>query len=146
MENAHAQVWVKVASAVVIGVGLVLAAAAWPPLAAPVALLTDLLVWPLDGQQTLSSPETRVFAAIAGGVMVGWGVTLWKMAGHLLPVDIAAAKSIALTGIYAWFAVDSIGSIAAGASLNAALNLGFVALFLYAFRQPSPKSSSAILD
>jgi len=136
MDIAHTQIWVKAASAIVIGVGLVLAAAAWPPLAAPVALLTDILIWPLDGMETLGSPETRVFAAISGGVMVGWGVTLWKMAEHLLPADFAAARSIALTGLYSWFVVDSIGSIAAGAALNAVVNIGFVALFLFAFRQP----------
>ncbi|MBC7281852.1 hypothetical protein [Hoeflea sp.] len=137
MENARTQSWAKAASAVVIGVGLVLAAAAWPPLAAPVALLTDLVIWPLDGMQTLAAPETRMFAAIAGGVMVGWGVTLWTMAAHVLPADLPAARSIALSGIYTWFVVDSLGSIAAGASLNGVINIGFVVLFLYAFRQPS---------
>ncbi len=144
MENT--QSWARAASAIVIGVGLVLAAAAWPPLAAPVVLLVDLIIWPLDGAETLLASETRLFAAISGGVMVGWGVTLWKMAEHVLPADPTAARSIALSGIYTWFAVDSLGSIAAGASLNAVVNISFVVLFLYAFRQPRQHSATAVPD
>ncbi|WP_052161566.1 hypothetical protein [Hoeflea sp. BAL378] len=143
MDIAETQTWVKAASAVVIGVGLALAAAAWPPLSAPVALLADLVVWPLDGAQALAAPETRLFAAIAGGVMVGWGVTLWKVAAHVLPQDLPLARTITLAGLAAWFAVDCAGSVAAGASLNILGNLGFVALFLLAFRQgkqrPTPR-------
>ena len=31
----------------------------------------------LDGAETLVASEARLLAAISGGVMVGWGVTLW---------------------------------------------------------------------
>ena len=41
-----------------------------------------------------------------------------------------------MTGLYSWFAVDSIGSIAAGVPLNAVANIGFVVLFVLVFRQP----------
>ena len=135
MENERTQTWVKAAAALVAGVGLVIALAAWPPLAGPVVFAADLFIWPLDGVQTLAAPETRVFMAISGGLMVGWGVTLWKLAAHLMPTDAAAVRSITMTGLYAWFAVDSIGSIMAGVPLNAVANIGFVVLFLLAFRQ-----------
>lgn len=137
MEIATTQTWAKAASMVVIGIGLALALAAWPPLSAPVALLADLVIWPLDGAGTLAAPETRLFAAIAGGVMVGWGVTLWNLASNVLPADLPLARSITMIGLYSWFVVDSLGSIAAGAAVNVVGNIGFVALFLYAFRQPS---------
>ena len=136
MDITHTQIWLKAASAVVIGFGLLLAAGAWPPLAGPVALLADLLIWPMDGLQRLELPETRVFMAISGGVMVGWGVTLWKLADHLLAEHLAAVRSITMTGLYSWFAVDSIGSIAAGVPLNALANVSFVVLFVLVFRQP----------
>jgi len=135
MEITRTQGWVKAASMIVIGVGLALALAAWPPLSVPVALLADLVIWPLDRAETLAAPETRLFAAIAGGVMVGWGVTLWTVAAHVLPADLPLARSITMIGLYSWFAVDSLGSIAAGAALNVIGNIGFVALFLYAFGQ-----------
>lgn len=146
MEIARTQGWVKAASMVVIGVGLALALAAWPPLSAPVALLADLVIWPLDGAEKLAAPETRLFAAISGGVMVGWGVTLWKVAAHVLPADLPLARSIAMTGLYSWFAVDSLGSIAAGAPLNVIGNVGFVALFLYAFAPPRQRSAATASD
>jgi hypothetical protein len=135
MDIATTQTWLKAASAVVIGFGLLLAAGAWPPLSAPVVLLADLIIRPLDGLQTLAAPETRVFMAISGGVMVGWGVTLWKLADQLLAEHLAAVRSITMTGLYSWFAVDSIGSVMAGVPLNAVANISFVVLFLLVFRQ-----------
>ncbi|MGJ8571371.1 MAG: hypothetical protein ACSHXI_11800 [Hoeflea sp.] len=135
MENVRTQAWVKAASAVIAVIGLLIAVAAWPPLAGPVVFVADLIIWPLDGAQSLAAPETRVFMAIAGGVMAGWGVTLWRMSDYLMPEHLAAARSITMTGLYCWFAVDSIGSIMAGVPLNAVANVGFVVLFLLAFRQ-----------
>jgi len=135
MESESTQTWVKAAAAIVAGVGLVVAIAAWPPLAGPVVFFADLFIWPLDGAQTLTAPETRVFMAISGGLMVGWGVTLWKLAAHPMPADPAAVRSITMTGLYCWFAVDSIGSIVAGVPLNAGANISFVVLFLLACRQ-----------
>ena len=135
MENERTQAWVKAAAALVTGVGLVIALAAWPPLAGPVVFVADLFIWPLDGVQTLAAPETRVFMSITGGLMVGWGVTLWKLAAHLMPTDPAAVRSITMTGLYCWFAVDSLASIMAGVPINAVANVGFVVLFLLAFGQ-----------
>ena len=135
MESVPTQAWVKAASAIVAGIGLLIAVAAWPPLAGPVVFLADLMIWPLDGAQSLAAPETRLFMAIAGGLMVGWGVTLWKLAVYLMPIDAAAVRQITMTGLYCWFAVDSIGSIMAGVPLNAVVNVSFVVLFLLAFRQ-----------
>jgi hypothetical protein len=135
MDIALSQTWPKTAAAFVIAIGVLLAAGAWPPLAGPIVFLADLIIWPLDGLQTLGAPETRVFMAISGGVMVGWGVTLWKMAEHLLAEHPNAVRSIIMTGLYCWFTVDSIASVAAGVPLNAVFNMSFVALFLFAFRQ-----------
>ena len=135
MENERTQAWVKAAAALVAGVGLVIALAAWPLLAGPVVFAADLFIWPLDGVQTLAAPETRVFMGISGGLMVGWGVTLWKLAAYLMPTDPAAVRSITMTGLYCWFAVDSLASIMAGVPVNALDKVGFVVLFLLAFRQ-----------
>jgi len=135
MENQRTQAWVKAAAALVAGVGLLIALAAWPPLAGPVVFAADLFIWPLDGMQTLTAPETRVFMGISGGLMVGWGVTLWKLLDHLMADTPELARAITMTGLYCWFAVDSLASIMAQAPLNAVANIGFVVLFLFAFRQ-----------
>jgi len=138
MEIERTQIWVQLAAAIVGAVGLVIAVAAWPPLAGPVVFLADMILWPLDGAQTLAAPETRVFMAISGGMMAGWGVTLWKLAVYLMPKDAAAVRQITMTGLYCWFAVDSTGSVMAGVPLNAVVNISFVALFLLAFRGTGP--------
>lgn len=135
MQSVNTQTRVKAAAGFVIVVGMVIAAAAWPVLAGPVVFLADLIIWPLDGMQTLTAPEARLLMAISGGVMVGWGVTLWKLAGYLMPQDMPAARAITMTGLYCWFGVDSIASIAAGAPINAVANVSFVVLFLLAFRK-----------
>lgn len=124
----------KTAAVMVAGFGIVVALASVPETGGLANLLADLVFWPLDGAPRVDTPAARLLAAISGGVLVGWGVTLWLITTHVLPKDAAAAASIIRSGIIAWFVVDSLGSIAAGAPLNAVLNIGFVALFLWPLR------------
>lgn len=131
MPVASLPLLMKAAAALVIASGFIVALAAWPPTADTASFLLDLLFWPLDGAPRLDSPAARLLAAIGGGVMVGWGVMLWLLAAHLLPQDPATAARIVRASILAWFAVDSLGSLAAGAPLNAALNVVFAAAFLW---------------
>lgn len=120
----------RLAAAVTILTGLALALAAWPPLAGPIRLLADLLIWPLDGSQTLAAPETRLALAIGGGLMAGWGTMIWQLAGAPHACDPDTTRRIVLTSLLVWFAVDSTASVAAGAALNVLANAGFLALFL----------------
>jgi hypothetical protein len=124
------QTALKLASTVVVGVGLVLALAAHPATASITALLADGIFWPFDGHPTLDAPAPRLLAAISGGVMVGWGVMLWLVATRILPSDPALAATLVRTSLLAWFAVDSTASILAGAPLNVVLNAVFLAAFL----------------
>lgn len=57
----------RLAAGVTFLTGVALALAAWPPLAAPMRLLADLLIWPLDDGQALAAAETRLMLAISGG-------------------------------------------------------------------------------
>jgi hypothetical protein len=124
----------RLAAAVTVATGLVLALAATPALNLPTRLLTDLVIWPLDQAQSLASAETRLALAIGGGVMVGWGWMIWHLAGE--PMDRApdAVRAIIRNSVLAWFLVDSAGSILAGAALNVVGNLVFLALFLVPMR------------
>ncbi|CAN0605459.1 unnamed protein product, partial [Ectocarpus sp. 12 AP-2014] len=71
--------WLKAASAIVIAFGLLMLLGAHPATSAPMALLADVIFWPLDGQEAVSAPETRLLGAIAGGILCGWGVLLWQL-------------------------------------------------------------------
>jgi len=125
--------WLKAAAAIVVAFGSVIALAAHPLGATPAGLLADLVFWPLDGRQQITSPEARLLCAISGGLMVGWGVMLWLVASRLYPRDPALARLLFVASVLAWLVVDSLGSVVAGAPLNALLNVGFVALLLLPF-------------
>jgi len=114
--------WLGFMSLFVIAFGLLLALGAHPMTSAVTGWLTDLIFFPVDGREVLAAPDARLYAAICGGVMVGWGVTLWLVVTRLLPVDPGLARSMLLSGTVCWFVVDSAGSFAAGAPLNVAAN------------------------
>jgi hypothetical protein len=116
-----------IVGAILIAVGVVAAAAVHPSLSAPIAIMGDLVFWPVDGLPGApSGPLERLFAAVAGGLMTGWGamfVTLGR--------GWAVGKAIA-AGAAAWFVVDSAGSAIAGIPLNVVGNVPFLALMLWA--------------
>lgn len=116
-----------IAGAILIVVGMTAAAAAHPSLGGPIALLADPVFWPIDGLPGVSSdPVARLYAAVAGGLMVGWGMMFVGL-GRGWSVGRAIA-----TGAIGWFTVDSAGSVVAGAPLNVVGNVGFLALTIWA--------------
>lgn len=125
----------RLAAGVTMLTGLALALAALPALNMAVRLLADLLIWPMNGAETLAASETRLALAIGGGVMLGWGLMIWQLAGEPLERAPHAVRAIIRTSILSWFVVDSAGSIAAGAALNVLPNLVFLGLFLVPLRR-----------
>ena len=143
MYPSNAQSLIKAASVVVIAFGGVVAIAAWPTASAITTFFADLLFWPLDGAQNVEPPVARLLAAISGGVMVGWGFLLWQIAVRVWPLDPALAASLIRTSIWAWFVVDSTGSVIAGAPLNVLFNAVFLAAFLIPLRGGEPVRTQA---
>jgi len=142
MQQENTVYWLKFASLLVIGFGLIVSLAAHPASAGLPLVLTDLMFWPMDGKQSLSGPETRLLSAILGGVMVGWGVLFWLISAKLYHREPDLARSIIYWSIGTWFITDSIGSIVAGVSINAFLNIGFLAAFVLPLWR-SPKNAVA---
>jgi hypothetical protein len=120
----------RFAAAVTLLTGLGFAAAAFPPTNALIRLLIDLTIWPFDSAETLAAPETRLGLAIGGGVMAGWGAMIWQLLGVPYARDPEAIRSIILSSVLIWFAIDSTASILAGAALNGVGNVALLALFL----------------
>lgn len=139
MPLGNAQTLLKVASAALLGLGAVVAMASHPATAGITGLVADLVFWPLDGQPSVEQPAARLLAAISGGVMVGWGAMLWLVAARVLPSDPALAAALVRTSAMAWFVVDSVGSVVAGAPLNAVLNVAFLAAFLLPLAGLAPR-------
>jgi hypothetical protein len=116
-----------IVGAILIVVGVVAAAAVHPSLGAPIAIMGDLVFWPVDGLPGApSSPLERLFAAVAGGLMTGWGAMFVALGRGW-----SVGKAIA-TGAAAWFVVDSVASAVAGVPLNVVGNVPFLALMLWA--------------
>lgn len=129
--------WLRIGAGLVMASGLLVALMAHPATGAGTAVLVDLLVWPLDGAETGAAAETRLLAAIGGGVMAGWGWMLWRLAGAPLEAMPAEVRRLVVGSTALWFVVDSAGSLAAGAPLNLAGNLVFLALLTVPFLRPA---------
>lgn len=126
--------WLKAASAIVIGFGLMVAAAAHPAGAGLTMFFADILIWPFDGNPAEPDQITRLISAIGGGVMVGWGVLLWMLVTQIMPRLPDIGRRMILISIITWFVIDSTGSVVSGVPLNVAGNLIFLIAFLVPLR------------
>jgi hypothetical protein len=133
MDIAKAGAWKNLGAWLFIGFGGAIALASSPATSAPTVFLTDLVLWPIDGGQALTD-ESRLLSAILGGVMLGFGTTLLVLVKKVYPRDPQLVRIVILTGIWVWFVADSLGSVAAGAPLNALFNVGFLLAFLVPWR------------
>ncbi|NJM34621.1 MAG: hypothetical protein HC850_07810 [Rhodomicrobium sp.] len=129
--------WLKTASILVMGFGIAFAAGAHPSTDLIARFFIDLVFWPIDGAQSLASPEARLLCAISGGLTFGLGAMLWLIAARLFPHNHDLARSIMIWGVGSWFVVDSTGSVLSGAPLNVALNLVILLLFLIPLSRPA---------
>jgi hypothetical protein len=133
--------WLKIASDILIIFGLLTALASIASMAAPMSFLVDLVFWPIDGGQAVSSETMHLLAAITGGLTTALGVLFYLLATRLMPVDPNLTRLLMSAGLGSWFVVDSLGSIAAGAPLNVLFNALFAALFLIPLWLPGSSSS-----
>ena len=123
MSRSLHKLWLKVAAVVVGSFGPVFFLGTMPETAEPARLTLDILSWPLDGATTYASPDTRFLSALTGGFLLGWGVTLWCLSTWVYDLAPEPVRKAVLTGICAWFVLDSAGSIASGNESNALFNV-----------------------
>ncbi len=98
-----------------------------------VRFLADLILCPPDGSRTMSV-EARLLSAISGGVLEGWGVMLWGLAGRPFETAPDLVRRIVIQSALVRFLVDGAGSVAAGAPLNLIGNAIYLAVLLVPFR------------
>lgn len=127
----------KLGACLILLFGVVVWLGAHPATVALPAFLGDIIFWPVDGLQTSQTSEAYLLSAISGGIMIGWGIMLWALAGEGMRLAPTFAKRTILTSVSAWFIVDSAGSILAGAPLNVLGNLVFLALLSLPFMTSS---------
>jgi hypothetical protein len=92
--------------------------------------LFDVLKWPPDADPASFNPDARAVNAVLGGVLVGWGLLMFFLSDERLMADSPAVPRLMTIALLAWFAVDSLGSWAAGLPGNIVLNVAFLLMFL----------------
>lgn len=126
MSQAFHKFWLKITAIVIAAFGPIFFFGTMPETLEPARLTLDLLAWPLDGATTYDSPDTRFLSALAGGFLLGWGVTIWLLSIWVYDLAPEGVRKSVLFGALAWFFLDSAGSVASGNALNALFNLGFL--------------------
>lgn len=121
--RAFHKLWLKVAAVIVGSFGPVFFLGTMLATAEPARFTLDLLSWPVDGSVTYAAPDTRFLSALTGGFLLGWGVTIWCLAQWVHDAAPEGVRRTVVTGLLAWFCLDSAGSIASGNAANAAINV-----------------------
>lgn len=130
MPHSRAVFYLKLACSICIVTGLVVPLSLVTNITAPLSWFMDLAHLPLDGTQNFGSDSELLLGAIGGGLLVGLGVMAFQVTTHVYSSDPQTGGHILKVGIWAWFVVDSTGSVLSGAWFNVVMNTAFLALFL----------------
>lgn len=123
MNRAFQKFWLKITAVVVGSFGPIFFLGTMPARQEGARLTLDILSWPVDGATVWNSPDTRFLSALTGGFLLGWGVMIWGLATRVFDAAPDAVRRTVLTGLLAWFVLDSAGSIASGNASNALFNV-----------------------
>ncbi len=115
--------WLKITAIVVGSFGPVFFLGTMEATNEPARLTLDLLSWPVDGLTTYASPDTHFLSALTGGFLFGWGVMIWALSAWVYDKAPDFVRRAVLSGLLAWFILDSSGSIASGNASNALFNV-----------------------
>jgi hypothetical protein len=121
--QSYHKFWLKITAIVVGSFGPVFFLGSMEATMEPARFTLDLLSWPLDGQTTYASHDTRFLSALAGGFLFGWGVMIWLLSAWVYDKAPEAVRRVVLIGLLAWFVLDSAGSVASGTASNVFFNV-----------------------
>jgi hypothetical protein len=117
------KLWLKVAAVIIGGFGPVFFLGTMEQTLEPARWSLDLLSWPLDGATTYEHGDTRFLSALTGGFLFGWGVMIWCLSVWVHDTAPEGVRKSFLVGVFAWFVLDSAGSITSGNLSNAGFNV-----------------------
>lgn len=128
MPHQTSIVLLKSAALLIFGFGVLMVLSVFTPVRTLMELFVDLAFWPLDGAQTLDAEETRLMTGISGGVLAGWTCMIYLLARDIYAENWKVGGRMILISVGVWFVLDGIGSIMAGAPMNALYNVVYLAL------------------
>jgi len=120
--NFH-KLWLKIAAVIIAAFGPIFFLGTMESWSEAARWSLDLLSWPIDGQQSYADPTTRFLSALTGGFLFGWGVMVWSLSGAVYDAAPEAVRKAFLTGVLAWFVLDSAGSVTSGNASNVLFNI-----------------------
>lgn len=123
MTHRFHKFWLTVTAFVVGSFGPVFFLGSMPQTVEPARFTLDLLSWPIDGATTFAASDTQFLSAVTGGFLLGWGVMIWCLSRWVYDAAPEGVRKTVLSGILAWFLLDSAGSIASGNASNALFNV-----------------------
>lgn len=119
------------------GFALFMFASLFSPLREVMSFFLDLVHMPLDGAQSLSRDTEEVLTAILAGIFFGFCVLLWQVTTEVYAKDPLLGRRMILSSVFAWYLVDTTGSLIVGAWMNGILNTVFlIALISPVVSQP----------
>lgn len=128
MSQQFHKFWLLITAFAVWSFGPVFFLGTMPATAEPARWTLDLLSWPLDGVQSFADPNTRFLSALTGGFLFGWGIMIVALRAWVYDAAPEGVRRAVLTGLLAWFVLDSAGSIASGNPSNALFNVAVLLL------------------
>lgn len=141
MSHAYHKFWLKITAVIVMSFAPLFFLATMEATAGPARLMVDLIAWPLDGATGWEAHETRFLFALLAGFLLGWGVMIWGLQAWVYDLAPEPVRRVVLSGILAWFVLDSLGSIASGTALNVLANVGILFLAVGPLWRPVPESA-----
>lgn len=141
MSHSFHKLWLKITAIVIGSFGPVFFLGSMAETLEPARWTLDLLSWPLDGATTYASADTRFLSALAGGFLLGWGLTIWCLSVWVYDAAPEGVRKSVVTGAVAWFLLDSAGSVTSGNPSNVIFNTFILLLAvgpLWRPAQPKP--------
>ncbi|MFY8021064.1 MAG: hypothetical protein ACOVP1_07700 [Bacteroidia bacterium] len=115
--------WLKITAIVIGSFGPIFFLGSMISTMEPARFSLDLLTWPVDGSITYESADTRFLSALTGGFLFGWGIMVWCLSVWVYDKAPEQVRKTVISGLLAWFVLDSTGSICSGNPSNAIINI-----------------------
>lgn len=115
--------WLLITALIIGGFGPIFSLATRPETDELARWSLDLLAWPVDGAQQYADGAMRFLSALTGGFLFGWGVMILCLRQWVYDAAPNPTRRAVLCGLFAWFVLDSMGSLAAGVPSNVVFNV-----------------------
>jgi hypothetical protein len=121
-KSFHKQ-WLIVTAIVVGSFGPVFALATRLSTSGPARWTLDFLNGPGGNRQSYDPVTARFLTALTGGFLLGWGVMIFCLRMWAYDHAPEGVRRSVVTGLLAWFVLDSVGSVGSGNAWNAGYNV-----------------------